>query len=490
MASQALIKEFEDLLGKENVFSSEADRQSYSYDSAVLPPVVPAFALRPTTTEQLGICVKKLYDYGIPMTVRGAGTNLSGGTIPDSKESVVILTNGLNRILEINSDDLYAVVEPGVVTATFAAEVAKKNLFYPPDPGSQAVSTLAGNMQESNARLRGLNDAVTAADAVAGSTLAGNTAENAGGLRGLKYGVTKDYLMGLEFFDATGELVKSGSRTVKCVTGYNLAGMMLQSEGTLGIISQAVLKLVPPPQASKALMAVFDDMQKAAEAVAGIIAAHVVPCTLEFLDNNTIVRVDDYTKAGLPRDAAAILLIEVDGHPAQVADEAVVVERVLQQTGAVAVHVAKDAAEKFKLWEARRQALPVLARCKPTTVLEDATVPRSQIPAMMKAVNDIAKKYNVEVGTFGHAGDGNLHPTFLCDKRDKEEFARVEAAVDEMFDVAISLHGTLSGEHGIGTAKSKGMEKETSRGTILFSQRLRRALDPKGLLNPTKLVGI
>ena len=292
------------------------------------------------------------------------------------------------------------------------------------------------------------------------STLAGNIAENAGGLRGLKYGVTKDYLMGLEFFDATGELVKSGSRTVKCVTGYNLAGMMLQSEGTLGIISQAVLKLVPPPQASKALMAVFDDMQKAAEAVAGIIAAHVVPCTLEFLDNNTIVRVDDYTKAGLPRDAAAILLIEVDGHPAQVADEAVVVERVLQQTGAVAVHVAKDAAEKFKLWEARRQALPVLARCKPTTVLEDATVPRSQIPAMMKAVNDIAKKYNVEVGTFGHAGDGNLHPTFLCDKRDKEEFARVEAAVDEMFDVAISLHGTLSGEHGIGTAKSVLLFKE------------------------------
>ena len=216
----------------------------------------------------------------------------------------------------------------------------------------------------------------------------------------------------------------------------------------------------------------------------------MVPCTLEILDNNTIVRVDDYTKAGLPRDAAAILLIEVDGHPAQVADEAVVVERVLQQTGAVAVHVAKDAAEKFQLGEARRQALPVLARCKPTTVLEDATVPRSQIPAMMKAVNDIAKKYNVEVGTFGHAGDGNLHPTFLCDKRDKEEFARVEAAVDEMFDVAISLHGTLSGEHGIGTAKSKWMEKETSRGTILFSQRLRRALDPKGLLNPTKLVGI
>ena len=461
MASQALIKDFEDLIGKENVFTSEADRQSYSFDSAVLEPVVPAMVLRPTTTEQLGLCVKKLYDNGIPMTVRGAGTNLSGGTIPDHSDTVVVLTTGLNRILEINPNDLYAVVEPGVITADFAAAVAKKNLFYPPDPGSQAVSTIGGNI-----------------------------AENAGGLRGLKYGVTKDYLMGVEFFDATGEVVKTGSRTVKCVTGYNLAGMLIQSEGTLGVISQAILKLVPPPKASKALMAVFDDMQNAAEAVAGIIAAHVLPCTLEFLDNNTIVRVDDFTKAGLPRDAAAILLIEVDGHPAQVADDSEAVERVLKENKAVAVHVPKDAAEKFKLWEARRMALPVLARCRPTTVLEDATVPRSQIPAMMKAVNDIAAKYKVEVGTFGHAGDGNLHPTFLCDKRDAEEFKRVEEAIDEMFDTAISLQGTLSGEHGIGTAKAKWMEKETSRGTILFSQRLRRALDPKGLLNSTKLVGI
>ena len=461
MASQALIKDFEDLIGKENVFTSEADRQSYSFDSAVLEPVVPAMVLRPTTTEQLGLCVKKLYDNGIPMTVRGAGTNLSGGTIPDHSDTVVVLTTGLNRILEINSNDLYAVVEPGVITADFAAAVAKKNLFYPPDPGSQAVSTIGGNI-----------------------------AENAGGLRGLKYGVTKDYLMGVEFFDATGEVVKTGSRTVKCVTGYNLAGMLIQSEGTLGVISQAILKLVPPPKASKALMAVFDDMQNAAEAVAGIIAAHVLPCTLEFLDNNTIVRVDDFTKAGLPRDAAAILLIEVDGHPAQVADDAEAVERVLKENKAVAVHVPKDAAEKFKLWEARRMALPVLARCRPTTVLEDATVPRSQIPAMMKAVNDIAAKYKVEVGTFGHAGDGNLHPTFLCDKRDAEEFKRVEEAIDEMFDTAIRLQGTLSGEHGSGTAKAKWMEKETSRGTILFSQRLRRALDPKGLLNSTKLVGI
>ncbi|MBD5627315.1 MAG: FAD-binding protein [Desulfovibrio sp.] len=461
MASQALIKDFEELLGKENVFTSEADRQSYSFDSAVLPSVTPAMVLRPTTTEQLGACVKKLYEAGVPMTVRGAGTNLSGGTIPDSVDSAVILTTALNRILEINSNDLYAVVEPGVITAQFAAEVAKKGLFYPPDPGSQSVSTIGGNI-----------------------------AENAGGLRGLKYGVTKDYLMGIEFYDSTGALVRSGSRTVKCVTGYNLPGLMIQSEGTLGIISQAVMKLIPPPQASQALMAVFADMQDAAEAVAGIIAAHILPCTLEFLDNNTIIRVDDFTHAGLPREAGAILLIEVDGHPAQVADDAAAVEKVLKANRATAVHVPKDAEEKNRLWEARRQALPVLARCRPTTVLEDATVPRSQIPAMMKAVNEIAAKHKVEVGTFGHAGDGNLHPTFLCDKRDKEEFSRVEAAVDEMFDVAIRLQGTLSGEHGIGTAKAKWLEKETGRGAIEYSRRLRHALDPKGLLNPTKMVEI
>ncbi len=461
MSKEALIRDFETLLGKENVLTSEVDRQSYSYDSAVLPPVVPAVVVRPTSTEQIGTIITRCYDLGVPMTVRGAGSNLSGGTIPDSTESCVILTNGLNKILEINEQDLYAIVEPGVVTAQFAAEVAKRGLFYPPDPGSQAVSTIGGNI-----------------------------AENAGGLRGLKYGVTKDYLMGLEMYDATGALVKSGSRTVKCVTGYNLAGLMASSEGTLGIISQAILKLVPPPKGSKAMMAVFDEVQAAANAVAGIIAAHVVPCTMEFLDNATICYVDDYTKAGLPRDAKAILLIEVDGHPAQVADEAAAVEAVLKSCNAREVHIAKDAAEKLKLWEARRMALPVLARIRPTTVLEDATVPRSKIPAMMEALTRIASQYKLQMGTFGHAGDGNLHPTILCDKRNKEEFHRVEQAIDDIFDVALSLGGTLSGEHGIGTAKSKWLEKETSRGTILFSQRLRKALDPKGLLNASKLVGI
>lgn len=457
--NQALLADLEKLLGKENVFTSEADRQTYSYDSAVLPPVVPAAVLRPVTVESLGECVKKLYEAGVPMTVRGAGTNLSGGAIPDNTETVVILTNGLNRILEINVRDLYAVVEPGVVTATLAEAVAEKGLFYPPDPGSMSVSTIGGNI-----------------------------AENAGGLRGLKYGVTKDYLMGIEFFDSTGALVKSGSRTVKCVTGYNLCGLMIQSEGTLGIISQAVLKLVPPPQASAALMAVFADMQGAGDAVADIIAAHILPATLEFLDNATILAVDDYTHVGLPRDAGAILLIEVDGHPAQVSEDAAKIEELLKKRKAMQVIRPKDANEKESLWNSRRQALPALARLRPTTVLEDATVPRSCVPAMLAAINEAAAKHKVRVGTFGHAGDGNLHPTFICDKRDAEEFGRVESAVDDVFTAALKLQGTLSGEHGIGLAKAKWMERETSRGTIEYSRRLRGALDPKHLFNPTKMV--
>ncbi|MDR3640077.1 MAG: FAD-linked oxidase C-terminal domain-containing protein [Humidesulfovibrio sp.] len=457
--SDALKKDFEALVGKANVMASESERFSYAYDAAVLDPVMPSLIVRPETREALGRVVKLANDNGLPLTVRGSGTNLSGGTIP-KLGGLVVLTNALNKILEINEADLYAIVEPGVITAKFAAEVASRGLFYPPDPGSQAVSTIGGNV-----------------------------AENAGGLRGLKYGVTKDYVMGVDFFDVDGEIVKSGSRTVKCVTGLNLHGLMVGSEGTLGVFEKITLKLVPPPLAAKAMMAIFDDVNKASEAVAAIIAAKIVPATLEFMDNFTIRTVEDFAHAGLPVEAQALLLIEVDGHPGQVADEAEKVEAICKKMGAQRIQVAKDAEERNKVWEARRAALSALARVSPTTVLEDATVPRSKIPAMMHALGDIAAKYQLTIGTFGHAGDGNLHPTILTDRRNKDEWRRVEEAIDNIFDVALSLGGTLSGEHGIGIAKSKYMEKETNRATILFSRRLKKALDPKGILNPGKVIG-
>ena len=459
MSHESLIKEFQSVVGTDNVLTSETDRHTYSYDAAVLDSVLPAMVVRPTKSEELGKVVKLCNDNGLPLTVRGAGTNLSGGTIPHPG-GVVVLTNGLNKILEVNEQDLYAVVEPGVVTAKFAAHVASKGLFYPPDPGSQTVSTLGGNV-----------------------------AENAGGLRGLKYGVTKDYVMGVDFWDVNGELIKSGSRTVKCVTGYNLAGLMVASEGTLGVFDKIILKLIPPVKAAKSMMAVFPSMLAASETVAAIIANKIVPATLELMDNFTIRTVENFRKAGLPTDAAALLLIEVDGHPAQVEEDAAQVEAICKQNKASSVKVANDAAERDAVWQARRDALPALAKLKPTCVLEDATVPRSKIPAMIEVIEEVSKKFDLTIGTFGHAGDGNLHPTILTDKRDAKEWERVEKAIDMIFERALALGGTLSGEHGIGLAKSKYLINETSAGTLAYAKRMKSVLDPKGILNPGKMAG-
>jgi glycolate oxidase len=460
MIRPSLIREFEKLLGAQNVLSSETDRHAYSFDAAMLEQVVPELVLRPERTETLGDVIRLCNENRLPLTVRGSGTNLSGGTIPHRENGVVVLTNALNRILEINAEDLYARVEPGVITAQLAAKVAAQGLFYPPDPGSQAVSTLGGNV-----------------------------AENAGGLRGLKYGVTENYVMGMDFFDSNGELIRTGSRTVKCVTGFNLKSLMIGSEGTLGVFKELILKLIPPPQASQAMLAVFESVDSASQSVSAIIAEKMVPCTLEFLDNFTIRSVEAFRHAGLPTEAQALLLIEMDGHPAQVDEEAQKVEDICRREGAVRIQKAIDDAERDAIWQARRDALPALSRMKPTTVLEDATVPRSKIPAMVRAINRLARKYDIQIGTFGHAGDGNLHPTFLTDRRDKAEFARVEKAIDELFEIALKLGGTLSGEHGIGLAKSKYLVQETGQGTIRLSRKIKQSLDPENILNPGKIIG-
>lgn len=459
MISSGLLKEFRSVVGSDNVLHEEADLLTYSYDAAVLKPVQPALVLRPDNSQALGGVVKLCYENALPLTVRGSGTNLSGGTIP-AAGGVVVLTGWLNKILEINEADMYAVVQPGVVTARFAAKVAEKGLFYPPDPGSMAVSTLGGNV-----------------------------AENSGGLRGLKYGVTRNYVMALEYFDSQGELIKTGAKTVKCVTGYNLASLMIGSEGTLGVFSSITLKLIPPPAANRAMIAIFDSMQAASQTVAEIIAARIVPATLEYMDNFTIRAVEDYAGAGLPTEAAALLLIEVDGHPAQVADEAARVEELCRAQGATGVQVARDEIQRTKVWEARRTAIPALARLEPTVLLEDATVPRSQIPAMIDAVNRISDRFGLKIGVFGHAGDGNLHPTILTDSRDPRRWQAAEGAVEAIFDAALELGGTLSGEHGIGLAKARFLKREANAATIEWSKRLKSALDPKGILNPGKIIG-
>ena len=331
MIADSLVHQFKTIVGDNNAWTDATDLHTYSYDAAVVDPVQPGLIVRPTAIDALGKTVRLCNDHGLPLTVRGAGTNLSGGTVP-LPGGVVIVTNGMKSILEINEADMYAVVQPGVVTAKLAAAVEAKGLFYPPDPGSQAVSTIGGNV-----------------------------AENAGGLRGLKYGVTRDYVMGVSFFDVAGNLVKSGSRTVKCATGYNLTGLMVGSEGTLGVFAEIILKLIPLPAHRKAMMAVFESLERASETVAAIIADRIVPATLEFLDNFTIRAVEDFSKAGLPKDAAAMLLIELDGHAAQVEEDAARVEALCRSMGATSVRVAQDAAERDRVWAARRAALSALA---------------------------------------------------------------------------------------------------------------------------------
>lgn len=459
MTTKSLYREFENLLGKEAVLTDPEDLITYAYDAAPLDPVKPAAVLMPADTQALGKAVKLCSENKLPITVRGAGTNLSGGTIPKAN-GVVLLTGQLNKIIEINEADMYAVVQPGVVTAHLASNVEARGLFYPPDPGSQAVSTIGGNVME-----------------------------NAGGLRGLKYGVTKDYVMGLKFYDALGNHIKTGSKTVKCATGYNITGLMVGSEGTLGILDEIILKLIPFPEHRKSLITAFHTIDDASEAVAAIIAAKIIPATLEIMDNVTIKAVETFSKAGLPTDAGALLLIEMDGFPAQVEDDTGKVEKICAQHKAFDITIADSDKQRDKVWSARRSALSALAKMKPTLVLEDATVPRSRIPEMVRGLNRIAEQHQLTIGTFGHAGDGNLHPTILTDKRDKKEWHKVEAAIEQIFDQALELGGTLSGEHGTGIAKAMFLEKEIGRPSVDFSKKLRTALDPYNILNPGKISG-
>jgi glycolate oxidase len=364
----------------------------------------------------------------------------------------------MNRVLELDRANLTILVEPGVTTQAVADAAASAGLFYPPDPGSMKISTIGGNV-----------------------------AENSGGLRGLKYGITRNYVMGLEVVLPDGEVLWTGNKCVKDVAGYSLRDLFIGSEGTLGVITKVLLRLISKPAAKKTMVATFAQMDAAAQCVSDIIAAQIIPCTLEFLDRTTIRCVEDFAKVGLPLDCEALLLMETDGHPPAVAEEAARMEALARQAGALEVRLAKDEAEANKLATARRSAFSALARLSPTTILEDATVPRSELAKMIRFVAEVAKKYHLLVGTFGHMGDGNLHPTFLTDERNQDEMHRVEEAFKEIFAEAIRLGGTITGEHGIGVAKKSFLPKFAGDAQMRVMRELRRALDPNGILNPGKM---
>ncbi|OEF95572.1 FAD-binding oxidoreductase [Desulfuribacillus alkaliarsenatis] len=456
--NQKLINELISAIGSDNVLYEDADLVSYSYDATPdMPSQQPDAVVTPETTEHV-IEIAKIADkYNIPIYTRGAGTNLSGGTIPIDK-GIVLLMVKMDKIIEVDAENLTATVEPGVIIQDLNDAVSKHGLIYPPDPGTVKTATMGGSV-----------------------------AENSGGLRGLKYGVTKHYIMGLEIVLADGKLVKFGGKTVKNVTAYDFVKLFTGSEGTLGIITKIIVKLIPAPETRKSMLASFKTLDDAGNAVSSIVAGKVIPATLEILDNTTINVVENYVKAGLPTDAEAVLLIEVDGIPEVVEKEAKVVEEVVKNNNGD-IQIAQTDAERDKLWAARRAALPALAQVSPTTVLEDATVPRSEITAMLRELKRIAEKYDLRIGTFGHAGDGNLHPTILTDERNEEEMKRVHKAVDEIFEAALKLGGTLTGEHGIGMAKMRYLGWELGEEGLEVMRKVKEALDPKYLLNPGKMV--
>ncbi len=457
VVSPAVLNRLRTLVAPEDFLTSLEDLIPYSFDATAAMSAMPSVVVFVRTTEQVSQILKLANETGTPVVTRGSGTGLSGGSIP-SPGCITLCTVRMDRILELDRANLTLMSEPGVTTLAIADAALAAGLFYPPDPGSMKISTIGGNV-----------------------------AENSGGLRGLKYGVTRNYVMGLEVVLPSGEIIFSGNKCVKDVAGYSLKDLFIGSEGTLGVVTKVLLRLIPKPQAKKTMVAIFDQMDAAADAVSAIIAAQIIPCTLEFLDRTTIRCVEDYAKIGLPTDCEALLLMETDGHPAVVAEEAAAMERICREQGSREVRVAANDAEANNLASARRAAFSALARVAPTTILEDATVPRSELARMIRFVEGVARKYKLRVGTFGHMGDGNLHPTFLTDERNKEEMHRVELAFCEIFDETVRLGGTITGEHGVGLAKKSYLRRALGDGPVEAMKLFRRSLDPKGILNPGKM---
>jgi len=452
-----LVSDLQSLLDPQRVLHEREHLLTYGFDGTAAIGGEASCVVLPQTTEEVVSIVRYASEKGVPIVTRGSGTGLSGGSIPVPGGIVLCLVR-MDRILELDARNLTLHAEAGAITQKIAEAADGAGLLYPPDPGSMKISTIGGNV-----------------------------AENSGGLRGLKYGITRDYVMGLEVVLADGQVVTLGNKCVKDVAGYSMKDVFIGSEGTLGIITKVLLQLVPKPAAKKALLATFARMSEAADTVSAIIAAKIIPCTLEFLDKVTIRCVEEYAKVGLPLDAEAILLMESDGHPAVVAEEAQKMEAIARECGAVTVAVAADAEESARLSTARRSAFSALARVSPTTILEDATVPRSELTKMINFIQEVGARHQLRIGTFGHMGDGNLHPTFLTDERNHAEMERVELAMKEIFDFAIKLGGTITGEHGVGLAKKKFLPGAIGDASLSLLKQLKKTMDPRGVLNPGKI---
>jgi glycolate oxidase len=457
MMDKKFITELRKIVGKDAVLTSKEDLNAYSYDGTATWAHMPDVVVLPTTAEQISQILKMADDNLIPVTPRGGGTNVSGGSIP-IKGGIVLCTTRMNKILDINAANMTATVEPGVVLQDLNMALAKQGLFYPPDPQS-----------------------------FLGCTLGGTIAENAGGPYCVKYGVTKQYVLGLEVVLANGYIMKLGGVTVKNRTGYELMMLFTGSEGTLGVITKITLKLIPMPPANKTMMAVFDDIAVGGQAVSNILSSGVVPAKIEFVDNFILRRIEEMTPMGLPVEAKALLLLQADGSPAAVEAESKQIVDVLQKSGAKEVRVAKDANEAAVYWKMRSAGFAATFSAAHTVLSEDVAVPRDRLADFIRKLEEISERTGFFICYLGHAGDGNLHPSIFTDIRKEEEFARAQKAMEEIFEAALAVGGVLSGEHGIGLEKQRFLKRAMDPVALDLMIKIKGILDPNHILNPGKI---
>ena len=453
---KALAAKIEKIVGKANVSSAPEDLACYAYDAANRN-YCPELVVFPQKTEHVAGVMELAHTHGVLVVPRGAGTGMTGGAVAVHGGIVLVMTR-FNRILTVDRLNLVAEVEPGVITGRFQEVVEAQGLFYPPDPSSAAYSTLGGNV-----------------------------AECAGGPSAVKYGVTRDYVLGLEVVLPTGEVISTGVSTAKGVVGYDLTRLIVGSEGTLGIITKVVVRLLPLPAVVRTLCAVFDRLEDAAESVSEIMCSGVIPRTVEYMDRAALECTEAYLHVGLPTDAGAMLLIDVDGSPEGADAAAGHIRGICRAKGAREVTIADSEQAAADLWKARKAISPALFRFGPHKINEDIVVPRSRIPEMVGWIDELRKRTGLQMVTFGHAGDGNIHFNIMLDRNDRAVLEKAEKAVEALFRQTIKLGGTLSGEHGVGITKAPYLAMELGEEEIALMKRIKAAFDPKGILNPGKI---
>jgi len=459
MLMNKAINELEKALTPQNVLHEIEERYAYSQDASDSPEIhsLPDVVVFAENIEHVQEIVRVANKYKVPIICRGAGTNTVGACVAEHG-GIILNFSKMNKILEINRENMTAKVQPGVIVGELQNQVEEIGLYYPPDPSNLAVSTIGGSI-----------------------------AQNSAGARTFKYGSTKDYVIDMLVVTASGELLRTGSNTIKNATGYNLGSLFIGSEGTLGIVVEATLKLVPKPQCSKVIMAYFDRLEDATSAVTSVIEQQVSPATLDFMDKNAIQTVERFNPVGLLTDKEAALIIEIDGFKSSIEEQKEIIINTLKRCNSSAIQFSATEKEAAQIWQARRSSMGACAKLKPNVTTDDVIVPRENLPQLVKGIQEICDKYNLTVCMVGHVGDGSVHPQIPLDFSNKKEYENYKRAKSEIYELTIRLGGTISGEHGIGREKREHISKVVSSSALNYMREIKKVFDPNNILNPFKI---